>query len=90
MGITKVMRKSTLVALGTIATLGSIAQNAQAVTYQIDLLLTPQSHLNLQAQVIMNNNKPGDGNCLFKSRTTFDLNSAQTPDKNHQEQLEIH
>jgi hypothetical protein len=55
------MLKSTLVAVGTLAILGSIGQNAQAVTDRIDRLLTPRSHLNLQAQVMMNNNKPGDG-----------------------------
>jgi hypothetical protein len=55
------MLKSTLVAVGTLAILGSIGQNAQAVTDRIDRLLTPRSHLNIQAQVMMNNNKPGDG-----------------------------
>lgn len=56
------MLKSTLVALGTVATLSSIAQNTQALTHQSELLLTPQSHPHLQAQVIMNNNKPADDN----------------------------
>ncbi len=53
------MLKSTLVALGTIATLSLIGENAQAVTDRVDRFLTQRSPLNLQAQVMMNNNKHG-------------------------------